>query len=91
VAGPPEAVAEFLALVELPADAVVLGPVPMPAPGVPGGPPSDRPWERALLRVPPGSGGALAAALKSAQAARTARGTGGGSRVEVRVDPPDIG
>ncbi|WP_445399698.1 primosomal protein N' [Streptomyces sp. LE64] len=91
VAGPPEAVAEFLALVELPADVVVLGPVPMPAPGVPGGPPSDRPWERALLRVPPGSGGALAAALKSAQAARTARGTGGGGRVEVRVDPPDIG
>ncbi|MFF2024717.1 primosomal protein N' [Streptomyces sp. NPDC058171] len=96
VAGPGGAVAGFLAALELPADAVVLGPVPAPAPGGapgrPGGePPTGEPWERALLRVPPGSGAALAAALKSAQAARTARGGGGGTRVQVRMDPPDIG
>jgi primosomal protein N' (replication factor Y) len=46
-------------------------------------------WERVLLRVPPGSGAALAAALKSAQAARMARG--GTEQVRIRVDPPDIG
>ncbi|MGX2998346.1 primosomal protein N' [Streptomyces sp. JNUCC 64] len=95
VAGPVEEVAAFLAAVELPAEAVLLGPVPMAAPGgrPPGPPgavaPAGEPWERALLRVPPGRGAALAAALKTAQAARTARGAGGG--VRVRVDPPDIG
>jgi primosomal protein N' (replication factor Y) len=46
-------------------------------------------WERALLRVPPGSGAALAAALKTAQAARMARGNG--DPVRIRIDPPDIG
>ncbi|MFD5553430.1 primosomal protein N' [Streptomyces sp. NPDC127068] len=96
VAGPGEAVAGFLAALELPAEAVVLGPVPVPAPGgAPGRPgaepPTGEPWERALLRVPPGSGAALAAALKSAQAARMARGGAGGPRVQVRMDPPDIG
>ena len=38
---------------------------------------------------PPGSGAALAAALKAAQAARLARG--GGDPVRLRIDPPDIG
>jgi primosomal protein N' (replication factor Y) len=42
-----------------------------------------------LIRVPPGSGAALAGALKSAQAARMARG--GGEPVRIRIDPPDIG
>ncbi|MGW0410689.1 primosome assembly protein PriA, partial [Streptomyces collinus] len=41
------------------------------------------------VRVPPGSGSALAAALKTAQAARMARGAG--EAVRVRIDPPDIG
>ncbi|MYS16848.1 primosome assembly protein PriA, partial [Streptomyces sp. SID4982] len=41
------------------------------------------------IRVPPGSGSALAAALKTAQAARMARGSG--EPVRVRIDPPDIG
>ncbi|MFJ9817050.1 primosomal protein N' [Streptomyces sp. NPDC101151] len=94
VSGTAEAVAEFLAAVELPSDAEVLGPVPVPPtlPGRarrPGAPPPGEDWERALVRVPPGSGAALAAALKTAQAARMARGSE--EAVRVRVDPPDIG
>lgn len=94
VSGPPTALAEFLAAVELPPDAEVLGPVPLPPPPPgrprrPGAPPPGEHWERALLRVPPGNGAALAAALKTAQAARMARGTG--EPVRVRIDPPDIG
>ncbi|WP_327743561.1 primosomal protein N' [Streptomyces europaeiscabiei] len=56
-----------------------------------GAPSAGEPWERALVRVPPGSGAALAAALKSAQAARMARGVSESERVRIRVDPPDIG
>ncbi|MGA4976473.1 primosomal protein N' [Streptomyces cinereoruber] len=94
VSGPPEAVESFLAAAALPPDAEVLGPVPLPVvrPGGarrPGDPPPGEQWERALVRVPPGSGAALAAALKQARAARTARG--GGDPVRVRVDPLDIG
>ncbi|MFD3478520.1 primosomal protein N' [Streptomyces sp. NPDC058695] len=94
VSGAPEALAGFLAAVELPSDAEVLGPVPVPdaAPGPsrrPGAPPPGEHWERVLVRVPPGSGAALASALKHAQAARMARG--GTEPVRVRVDPPDIG
>ncbi|MFJ6570247.1 primosomal protein N' [Streptomyces sp. NPDC091292] len=99
VSGPPEAVADFLASVELPADAEVLGPVPLPVveAGRPaarrvGAPPPGERWERALVRVPRGSGAALATALKVAQAALAARGAGGnGGAVRVRIDPPDIG
>ncbi|MGQ5638620.1 MULTISPECIES: primosomal protein N' [unclassified Streptomyces] len=94
VSGTPAAVAEFLASVELPLDAEVLGPVPIPpAPPSgsrrPGAPPRCEHWDRALIRVPPGSGSALASALKAAQAARMARGSG--EPVRVRIDPPDIG
>ncbi|MFE7776013.1 primosomal protein N' [Streptomyces sp. NPDC057445] len=94
VTGRGEAVAAFLAAAELPRDAELLGPVPLPPvvpgrPRRPGDPPPGEQWERMLLRVPPGSGAALASALKSAQAARLARG--GGDPVRVRVDPPDIG
>ncbi|RMB86825.1 primosomal protein N' [Streptomyces shenzhenensis] len=94
VSGPVQAVAEFLAAVELPPDAEVLGPVPMPVgpagrPRRTGGPPPGEQWERALVRVPPGSGSALAMALKTAQAARMVRG--GGEPVRLRIDPPDIG
>jgi primosomal protein N' (replication factor Y) len=94
VSGPPEAVESFLAMAELPGDAQVLGPVPLPVvraggPRRPGDSPPGEQWERALVRVPPGNGAALAAALKTAQAARLARG--GGEPVRVRVDPPDIG
>ncbi|CAL9629000.1 putative primosomal protein N' [Streptomyces sp. enrichment culture] len=97
VSGPAEAVAEFLGAVELPGEAEVLGPVPLPVTAVgrarrPGAPPPGEQWERALVRVPPGRGAALTSALKAAQAARLARGGGNGAaRVWVRVDPPDIG
>ncbi|KOV64504.1 primosome assembly protein PriA [Streptomyces sp. AS58] len=97
VSGTVEALAEFLGTVELPPEAEVLGPVPLPVtpaaaagrPRRPGAPPPGEQWERALVRVPPGRGAALAAALKSAQAARMARGSG--QPVRVRIDPPDIG
>ncbi|MZE75413.1 primosome assembly protein PriA, partial [Streptomyces sp. SID5789] len=94
VAGPPEAVAGFLGAAELPPEAEVLGPVPLPVtsagrPRRVGAPPPGEHWERALIRVPPGRGAALAGALKAAQAARTARGSD--AAVWVRIDPPDIG
>ncbi|MFF9220051.1 primosomal protein N' [Streptomyces viridosporus] len=94
VSGPGRAVAEFLRAVELPGEAEVLGPVPLPVTAAgqqrrPGGPPPGEHWERSLIRVPPGRGAALAGALKAAQAARTARGAG--EAVRVRIDPPDIG
>ncbi|MGW3953759.1 primosomal protein N' [Streptomyces sp. NPDC004752] len=94
VSGPVQAVAGFLATVELPPDGEVLGPVPVPVvpagrPRRTGGPPPGEQWERALVRVPPGSGSVLAHALKTAQAARMVRG--GGEPVRVRIDPPDIG
>ncbi len=97
VSGPAGAVPEFLDGVQLPSDAEVLGPVPLPVteagrPRRTGEAPGGEPGERALVRVPPGSGAALASALKTALAARTARGgSGGGQTVRVRVDPPDIG
>ncbi|MEV0322336.1 primosomal protein N' [Streptomyces sp. NPDC050658] len=92
VSGTPEALSAFLAGVELPRDAVVLGPVPVPvtvsAP-LSRGADSGEGLERVLIRVPPGSGAALAAALKTAQASRMARGSA--EPVRVRVDPLDIG
>ncbi|MGN9793812.1 primosomal protein N' [Streptomyces sp. OZ13] len=91
VVGATPAVTAFLADVDLPPDAEILGPVPLPVPERPGARRPDTPagTARALLRVPPGSGAALAAALKSAQAARLARG--GQDQVRIRIDPPDIG
>lgn len=95
VSGVGEAVAAFLAAVELPGEAEVLGPVPMAVTGVQGprrvgAPPPGEQWERVLIRVPPGKGAVLASALKAAQAARMARGSGE-PVVRVRIDPPDIG
>jgi primosomal protein N' (replication factor Y) (superfamily II helicase) len=49
----------------------------------------EEPLARVLLRVPPGTGAALAAALKTAQAVRVARKDA--EPVRVRIDPPDIG
>ncbi|NKY13868.1 primosomal protein N' [Streptomyces somaliensis] len=94
VAGRTGTVAGFLAAADLPPEAEVLGPVPL-RPAAPGGPrsPGDPPvgeaWERALVRVPPGAGAALASALKKARAARLSGG--GAPPVRVRMDPPDIG
>ncbi|MFJ9339344.1 primosomal protein N' [Streptomyces sp. NPDC101733] len=86
VAGRGDALEEFLASAALPGDAEILGPVPLPGRrGEPSG------GERALVRVPPGSGAALAAALKAAQAARLVRGVPAGEVVRIRIDPPDIG
>ncbi|MFI9329022.1 primosomal protein N' [Kitasatospora sp. NPDC052868] len=82
VAGSPAAVADLLGLVRLPAEADVLGPVQAPAL-------RGEEQERALLRVPPGQGAALAAALKAAQIARIALRTP--DPVKVRIDPLDIG
>ena len=73
VSGPPAAVAELLADVELPEGGEVLGPVPAK-----GGD------ERLLLRVSRGHGLELAAALKAAQAVRSARK---GEPVRVELDP----
>lgn len=94
VAGRPAAVADLVATAELPEGTDVLGPVPLPVPepGRPrraGDPPPGEQWERVLLRVRPGSGAALAAALKAAQTARIARKEA--DPVRVRIDPPDIG
>lgn len=94
VTGPPDAVRELLTRTELPPEVEVLGPVPLPVaePGQPrrvGDPPPGEQWDRALVRVPPGRGAALAAALKTAQAARLAKREG--PAVRIRVDPPDIG
>ncbi|MEV7354769.1 primosomal protein N' [Kitasatospora sp. NPDC091276] len=82
VSGSPAAVADLLGLIRLPSEADVLGPVPAPAL-------RGEEQERALLRVPPGQGAALAAALKAAQIARIALRTP--EAVRVRVDPTDIG
>ncbi|MCY0956981.1 MULTISPECIES: primosomal protein N' [unclassified Streptomyces] len=86
VIGRKEAVEGFLAAADLPSDAEILGPVPLP-----GRRREASPGERALVRVRPGNGAALAAALKSAQAARLARGVSAAESVRVRIDPPDIG
>ncbi|MEU1506686.1 primosomal protein N' [Kitasatospora sp. NPDC005748] len=82
VSGSPAAVADLLGLIRLPSEADVLGPVPAPAL-------RGEEQERALLRVPPGQGAALATALKAAQIARIALRTP--EAVRVRIDPTDIG
>ncbi|NLU70667.1 primosomal protein N' [Streptomyces sp. HNM0574] len=94
VSGPADGVAALLDQAELPPDAEVLGPVPLQAPEPgrprrPGGPPPGEHWDRALVRVPPGSGAALAAALRTAQVQRLTRREG--PAAHLRVDPPDIG
>ncbi|MYX59191.1 hypothetical protein GTZ89_26960, partial [Streptomyces sp. SID8382] len=65
-----------------------LPPAPPGRPRRPGDPPPGEVWERALLRVRPGQGSTLAAALKEAKALRLARGE---RDPAVRVDPLDIG
>lgn len=94
VAGRADDVTELLRSAELPAGAEVLGPVPLPVPDParprrPGDPPPGEQWERALVRVRPGQGAALAAALKAARAARLVKREG--EAVRVRIDPPDLG
>ncbi|QPP09870.1 primosomal protein N' [Streptomyces bathyalis] len=94
VSGRPEAVAGLLSQARLPGDAEVLGPVPVAViepgrPRRPGDPPVGEEWVRALVRVPQGSGAAMASALKTAHVARLTRREG--TPVWIRVDPQDIG
>ncbi|SFE64367.1 replication restart DNA helicase PriA [Actinacidiphila alni] len=96
VTGPPAAVADLAETVRLPPGTDLLGPVPLPVPASGPGrtrrhgePPPGEQWERLLLRVPPGTGSALAASLKAAQIARATRG--GNEPVHIRMDPTDIG
>ena len=97
VTGTPEAVAEFVGAAGLPAQAEVLGPVPQPpggtggreAPPCAGGPGGAPPRiDRALIRIGRRDGLALARALHTAQATRSARKDGG--VVRVQLDPAEV-
>ena len=78
VTGDPERVREFLAQLDLPEAAELLGPVPVGTDGT----------ERALLRIRRAAARELSAALKAASAARSARREE--KSVHVRVDPLDV-
>ncbi len=75
--GTPTAVADLLALAELPAGAEVLGPVP-----------ADEGQERMLVRTGRAGGRALALALRPAAGLRSARKAG--DTVRIQVDPLDL-
>jgi primosomal protein N' (replication factor Y) len=77
VTGSAAAVAEVLAAAALPSDAQVIGPVP-----------SDKDTERVLVRVSRASGAALAAALKTAAASRSARKSA--EPVRIVLDPVEL-
>ncbi len=92
VTGTPQAVAEFVGAAGLPAQAEVLGPVPVETatarhagqdPAAPA-----EPQERALIRIGRRDGLALARALHAAQASRSARKDGGAVRVQ--LDPAEV-
>ncbi|MGW0181484.1 primosomal protein N' [Nocardia sp. NPDC003345] len=95
VDGTPEAVADLLAVAELPPSVQVLGPVPLPvAARPPSGTRGDGDTgplevERILLRATRAQGGALARALTAAQAVRSSRRADAPLRVQ--IDPLDIG
>jgi primosomal protein N' (replication factor Y) len=80
--GSPAAVREMLGEVVLPGEAQVLGPVPVDVPR------GDEVRERAMVRVPRGSGSALAAALKGGVGVRSARKAS--EVVRVCIDPLDV-
>ena len=84
--GPAEAVAGFLAETALPPTAELIGTVPAAEAGGAGEAGQDR--VRALIRIPRPGGLALAAALRAAQAARTARKETG--QVRVQLDPAEL-
>ncbi len=85
VTGSSTAIAEFVGSAALPARAEILGPVPAEPNGQELGP---EPAERALIRIPRADGLALARALHTAQAARSARKDGGAVRVQ--LDPAEV-
>jgi len=82
--GSPQAVQKLLTELELPPSAEVLGPVPVHAQR----PTPDGELERALIRVPRADGRALAAALTTAQAQRSARKDPDPLRVQ--LDPLEL-
>jgi primosomal protein N' (replication factor Y) (superfamily II helicase) len=84
VTGPAEAVAGFLAETTLPAAAELIGTVAAEAGGAAE---AGQDRVRALIRIPRPGGLALAAALRAAQAARTARKETG--QVRVQLDPAE--
>jgi primosomal protein N' (replication factor Y) len=86
VTGPAETVAGFLAETTLPPGAELVGTVPAAEAGGAGEAGQDR--VRALIRIPRPGGLALAAALRAAQAARTARKEAG--QVRVQLDPAEL-
>jgi primosomal protein N' (replication factor Y) len=90
VTGAPAAVAELLAAAALPADAQVLGPVPVNAPRERrrDGDQAGSGQERMLIRVGRGSGRALAAALHAAAGVRSARKAP--DPVRIQLDPLDL-
>ncbi|HLK75318.1 MAG TPA: primosomal protein N' [Streptosporangiaceae bacterium] len=91
VTGPSTAVAEFIGSAALPDRAEILGPVPaeIGGPARPNGAePDPEPAERALIRIPRTDGLALARALHTAQAARSARKDGASLRVQ--LDPAEV-
>lgn len=94
--GTPDAIAELLAVTDLPAEAEVLGPVPLPpAARKPSGSRAEDDRgsavevERVLLRVPRSHGGVLTRALTAAQAVRSSQRTEATARIQ--IDPLDIG
>ncbi|QBI53852.1 primosomal protein N' [Streptomonospora litoralis] len=84
VTGDPAHVRELLDQVELPASAELLGPVPVGGAGGDG----DDSAERALLRVPRADTLALAASLKAAASARSARKDE--HLAQIRMDPLQV-
>jgi primosomal protein N' (replication factor Y) len=82
VSGIPKAVTAFLEVMDLPVEAEVLGPVPVPSTG------SDEEQVRAVIRSHREDGPSLVAALSTAQSMRSARKL---EAVRVQVDPYDIG
>jgi primosomal protein N' (replication factor Y) (superfamily II helicase) len=92
VTGTPAAVADFVGAAGLPAQAEVLGPVPVetvPARHAGQHPAAAaEPQERALIRIGRRDGLALARALHATQAARSAHKDGGAVRVQ--LDPAEV-
>jgi primosomal protein N' (replication factor Y) len=76
LSGPAAAIAELLDAVQLPADAQVIGPVPVSA------------GERVLIRVSRARGAALARELKTAAAGRSARKSA--EPVRIQLDPREL-
>lgn len=80
ITGPPSAVEDVVALLQLPPGGEVLGPVPEPTR-------EDEPWVRAVVRVPRSHAVDLASALAEVQRVRSTRKL---AAVRVRVDPPTL-